>query len=479
MDEATTYDVRVYKTDIYRGARVTTYRVRWKVARKTWKTSFRNAAQADSFRSSLIAVARNGEPFSLTTGRPVSWRREESVLSWYAFTLDYSAAKWPYVSPNHRRGIAEALTDATETMLSHDDLPCTRERFRHVLRTWAYGERLRSNMAPADDIATVVAWLETGTAPLAELAQPGSGPARVRAMLDRLSRKQDGKPAAANTAVRKRIVLNNAMEYACEIGALPANPLKSVKWTRPRTLTTIDPRVVINPAQARRFFAAVEAHSKRGQRMRAFFGCLYYAALRPEEASDLRRENLVNLPEQGWGQMTLTHSMPRSGSHWTDNGRPRQRRALKHRADGDTRRVPIHPELVTMLHEHLEEFGTGPRGRLFIGPRGGIITDRAYLKVFHEARAQALTPQEASSPLLDVPYALRHAAVSTWLNAGVAPPQVAEWAGHSVAILLRIYAKCIAGQQDEAMRRISDATQDGPPGPEREGGDQDEDGPLG
>ncbi len=50
MDEATTYDVRVYKTDIYRGARVTTYRVRWKVARKMWKTSFRNAAQALSVK---------------------------------------------------------------------------------------------------------------------------------------------------------------------------------------------------------------------------------------------------------------------------------------------------------------------------------------------------------------------------------------------------------------------------------------------
>jgi len=86
--------------------------------------------------------------------------------------------------------------------------------------------------------------------------------------------------------------------------------------------------------------------------------------------------------------------------------------------------------------------------------------------VFHETRADALTAQEASSPLLDVPYALRHAAVSTWLNAGVAPAQVAEWAGHSVAVLLRIYAKCIAGQQDEAMRRIFDATQDDPGEPD-------------
>jgi hypothetical protein len=32
-------------------------------------------------------------------------------------------------------------------------------------------------------------------------------------------------------------------------------------------------------------------------------------------------------------------------------------------------------------------------------------------------------------------------------------------AGHSVAVLLRIQAKCIAGQRDEAMRRILDATQ--------------------
>jgi integrase len=57
--------------------------------------------------------------------------------------------------------------------------------------------------------------------------------------------------------------------------------------------------VVINPAQARRFFAAVEDQGKRGQRMKAFFGCLYYAALRPEEASDLRQGNLVSLPEHG------------------------------------------------------------------------------------------------------------------------------------------------------------------------------------
>jgi integrase len=62
------------------------------------------------------------------------------------------------------------------------------------------------------------------------------------------------------------------------------------------------------------------------------------------------------------------------------------------------------------------------------------------------------------APNAATPYALRHAAVSTWLGAGVPAPQVAEWAGHTVDVLLRVYAKCIHGQDGEAMRRVWDAT---------------------
>jgi len=52
---------------------------------------------------------------------------------------------------------------------------------------------------------------------------------------------------------------------------------------------------------------------------------------------------------------------------------------------------------------------------------------------------------------------LRHACLSTWLNGGVYPTQVAEWAGHNVDVLLRIYTKCIAGQDELAKRRIDEA----------------------
>lgn len=51
-----------------------------------------------------------------------------------------------------------------------------------------------------------------------------------------------------------------------------------------------------------------------------------------------------------------------------------------------------------------------------------------------------------AGPLASVPYHLRHAFVSTLLNGGTAPTTVAAQAGHSVEILLRIYAKCMDGE---------------------------------
>ncbi|WP_031160263.1 hypothetical protein [Streptosporangium roseum] len=57
-----------------------------------------------------------------------------------------------------------------------------------------------------------------------------------------------------------------------------------------------------------------------------------------------------------------------------------------------------------------------------------------------------------ATPLAEHVYDLRHACVPTWFSADVPATPVAEWAGHSVEVLLRIYAKCIAGQDGTAER---------------------------
>jgi integrase len=214
--------------------------------------------------------------------------------------------------------------------------------------------------------------------------------------------------------------------------------------------------------QARALLAAIRAQQPSGPRLVAFFATMYYAGLRPEEAVSLCKDNLRPTGADGWGEFDIRTASPDAGREWTDDGAHRERRQLKHRAEGDSRPVPVCPELVALLREHTDAFGTTPDGRLFTGVREGReLPTITYRRAWTAARKAALTPAEYASPLARRPYDLRHARLSTWLNGGVPATQVAEWAGHGVDVLLRIYAKCIAGQEDLAKRRIIEALHQG------------------
>jgi hypothetical protein len=47
--------------------------------------------------------------------------------------------------------------------------------------------------------------------------------------------------------------------------------------------------------------------------------------------------------------------------------------------------------------------------------------------------------------------------VSTWLNGGVEATRVAKWAGHRLAVLLWVYAKCLDGGEQAARDRVARA----------------------
>ncbi|WP_339122797.1 tyrosine-type recombinase/integrase [Pseudonocardia sp. D17] len=372
-------------------------------------------------------------------------------MSWFDFARQYAAMKWPHLAPNSRRNTARALTNVTLALLSTERGRPDDEHLRKALMTRAFNLRPPDAEMP-EDIAAAWDWLARSTRNVADLGQP----AIVRAALDALTLRADRTTAAPATIQRQRGVLVNVGEYAVERGLLPRNPVTALAWKAPRTVKGVDKRVVVNPVQAKALLAAVHGQKPSGGQLVAFFGAMYYGALRPAEAASLRKASL-SLPESGWGELLLEHSTPSAGASWTDSGRRREERQLKHRAKGETRVVPCPPELTALLHAHLKAFGNGPDGLLFRGVRGGQLAESTYCRVWRKARATALTADEASSPLAGRPYDLRHAAVSTWLNAGVPATQVAEWAGHSVAVLLQIYAKCIAGQEDAARQRIAAA----------------------
>jgi integrase len=102
-------------------------------------------------------------------------------------------------------------------------------------------------------------------------------------------------------------------------------------------------------------------------------------------------------------------------------------------------------------------FRVGPRGVPLAPGLARPVTSAAVSKALQSAREKAFTNAERRSPLARRPYDLRHAAVSTWLAAGVPPTQVAAWAGHSVAVLLKVYAHAVDGQAEAARRRIEEA----------------------
>lgn len=204
--------------------------------------------------------------------------------------------------------------------------------------------------------------------------------------------------------------------------------------------------------------------------MAAYFGCQYFAALRPEEAVSLTKSNLSLPPAEwdeaqqcwmftndgdGWGELYLEKAEPHAGKDWTDSGANRDSRQLKQREVGETRPVPCCPELTVLLYDHIRRFGTGPDGRLFVGERNhGELPKLTIIRAWDRARRAVFTDEVYAGPLAKTPYDLRHAAVSTWLNGGVPPTDVAEWAGHSVEILLKIYAKCLDGGTAALRARV-------------------------
>jgi integrase len=464
-----TYDVKIWGIR-QRANRANAFQLRWRVGITPHSKSYKIKEQADGRRSELLTALRNHEQFDEATGLPTSEFRRLQTPTWYQHACTYALMKWPTVSAKHRAGIADALATITPVLVKDTRGAPAPRVLRAALYSWAFrfqrdpatgALRARSEVEePPADITAALDWIARKSMDANELDKA----VRLRPALDALALKMDGTKAAETTVHRKYTVFSNALRYAVEREVLTTFPLGKVDWQPPATDDEIDFRYVPSPAQARLLIAAVSEQGPRGEHLEAFFGCLYYAAMRPGEAAALDAAACLLPPapkgdaaETEWGELLLSESRPEVGSGWTDDGRPFDKRGLKRRARKATRSVPIPPVLVGMLRQHRKRYGTASDGRLFRAAGGGRVRSTEYTDLWKAARGKALPSHDISTPLADVPYALRHAGVSLWLSSGVDPTEVARRAGHSVAVLFRFYAKVIKGRQDQDNERISRA----------------------
>ncbi|GAA2663568.1 MULTISPECIES: integrase [Actinosynnema] len=433
----TSYDVRIYAIDVYRGKRTTTHWVQWSVDGTRFKEKFKTSALAKSFRADLLSATNRGEAFSRETGLPIRMTRTRETSPWFAFACAFVDMKWRDSAPGQRRTIADTLIPITSALLipgrTHPDVVVLRRAMRV-----AFNSNTREAEHTAQ-VAEALAWLARSTRPVSDLAKPDV----LRSLLADVERKLDGGRAAHDTVRLRRITLGSALDYAVERKLLESNPLKEVALKKRKSVTSqVDRRSVANPVQARTVLAAVAGVGRTGRKLTAFFGLMYFAALRPEEASALRLRDLA-LPPREWdreagrwrvtesGDIHLEIATPEIGAEWTDSGRKDEERGLKHREEDEGRTVPLTPELALLIYDHLDEFRPSPDGLLFEAERGGRIGSSTYCRTWALARAAVFTPEVAASPLAKRPYDLRHACVSTWLNLGVEPTRVAMWAGQA------------------------------------------------
>ncbi len=305
----TSFDFHPWKIQT-RAARRTPYRVRWTVAGRQFGTSFVTMALAESFRASLITTARKGEGFDTDSGLPESMERTRRDISFYQHAEQFTAAVWPAAAAKTRVSIIETLARVVPVVVRDlagaPDRDILRRALRKKLNQGQHGAQLD------EDETKAIAWLARASRPVSALEDPSV----VADVLDALAVNLNGKPAAPEYFSRRRRVLHRTLGYAVRKKRLTKNPLGKANLPEGRTPPqapddTLDPRAVGGPAMVADMIKACGTIGRRqGPRFQAFYGCMFYALMRPPKSPPSPKP-AATCPSKDGGPPDLRRRQPR------------------------------------------------------------------------------------------------------------------------------------------------------------------------
>lgn len=416
------------------------YQVRWKVdgaAEKTAAFPTRKAARRHQAR--LLAAVDNGELFDRGTREPVSWNTTSAGPTVAEYTRDFLATHWATIKPRTRRADVEEAAAWLPALVSRD--VADRETLYKML-TKALNPTVELTRAQED------LWKRFNS-----VSRPLSGVKRehMAHALMYCRTKLDGSPAAGTYGSRRRASMAQVLLDAVANDLLERNPLEHYREPKSTKATVkVEAAEVGEPWQVAAVFRVLAA-----SRYLVLYALMFYAGLRPSEVVMVRWGDFVSLPVAGWGMLRLRSSASEAGRAYTDNGEVRQESGLKAREQGDVRMVPLPPVLVALLlalrpnRARRDAFVCA--GRVKSKPVSGTTLDTTWKR----ARAAALP--DADARLLYRGYSLRHSAASLWLGAGAPPAEIAKRLGHSVEMLLSVYADVLESHAALANTRIEKA----------------------
>ncbi len=398
--------------------------VRWEVDGRRASRSFKTKALAERYRSELLVAHDRGERFDRATAEPLSWAPSPGDVTVAEWARRWIAEQWEDWQPRTRISAIEALTRFVPLAV--------------VDRAGDPPDGIRPHVAsmldPGDDRADeeCAKWLSQWSRPLSQLTRANLAPVEQR-----LGRGLDDQPLAPETASRFRKVARACIRRAVDLEIIPADP-----WPPPargrrqrkasRKQPAFDERRLPDPDTMRRAIDAIRTHQPSSRTYQVMTAVAYYAGLRPSEVVMLRTSCLT-LPPEGWGRIDVVEA----DIDFNVPGDPKT----------GPRSVPIPPVLVTMLTDWVDTIDSTESDRLFLTRNGNQPTPSNWTRAWHRAL------RSVDQPTLRI-YDCRHAAATTWLQAGVPLGEAARRLGHSVETLVSTYVGSLTGDEEIANARI-------------------------
>jgi integrase len=269
---------------------------------------------------------------------------------------------------------------------------------------------------------------------------------------ERIRAEKEGRPprlrdvGASPTTVRSfEVSLGMVLRAAKQAGLLTGDPLSGRRLSRTRN-AKVRLRLVHTPDEVWKIADAIatigwpghDGHPT-GMRYRALVAVAGFAPLRPGELCALGPHDAEL--EDDSPVIVAAHSEGHVRRRFAPDGRPRQRKRLKHRGEGEHRIIPLPPDVAAALREHIAA-GYASDTHLFTSPNGQPLDLRNFGQLYWRPACEKAFANGPRAVLATRPFKwLRKTAITYWLHhLGKPVHEVAHYAGVTPAVIFAAYA---------------------------------------
>lgn len=244
------------------------YRVKWAVDGRHKTRAFKTKEQAERLRSELMQAVRQGVRFDVETGEPVRW--EQTTATWWSWSTEWLAVKWPRWAGNTRKGAADTVVAMTPHLVRRGapDPPDS-------LALWLASVGVLPAIDDSSKAGPELTWVERWSVPLIEIT-----PGQLETALTAATTRLDGKRMAPVVAKRRYNIVKSVFRAAVNRELIESSPVIRLSWSPPRDTVAVDVTMLPSVDDVLSIVDDL-ANDPAYRHYAAFFACIGLAGFRP------------------------------------------------------------------------------------------------------------------------------------------------------------------------------------------------------